>query len=466
MLTVFAGILLAQSMPSATPQPPQVVIQPQQVRPLPGGLDDVLVFNSNSPEVVQNAGILLSTFPTQGMQVPTAHLNLPLQGRFDLFLHHIARAATPVDPKTLYIGVILYNPGSKPVTVSVLQAASYLSQPDAPFVSLPSQSDNAAGTVFAGPGDRAMLSVLQGIRQPGWPAQIVIPPRQSQMLMNLPIPVRGLIPPLNGRSTLIRVRSTGPVYAASLGLFSTMSPEGRDRPPNLEDWQALLKTSGLSTPRDIPGTPPGTTGKFAYGRVAGVAKGSRWLAQITDPVQDSKTSSKSQLANPTSKLQIPAPGQAFSYVLSTVERGTFGTKQVQSAPLLVRYPDTAFQAHGNYGIEYNLSLPLFNPARQPQTVTVTLQTPIKSDQATGGLSFNQPPPARVFFRGTVRVRYTDDQGVAQTRFIHLVQQQGQMADPLVKLSLPPGQQRSVDVQFLYPPDATPPQVLTVRTLSN
>jgi hypothetical protein len=64
------------------------------------------------------------------------------------------------------------------------------------------------------------------------------------------------------------------------------------------------------------------------------------------------------------------------------------------------------------------------------------------------------------------VRYTDDQGVAQTRFIHLVQQQGQMADPLVKLSLPPGQQRSVDVQFLYPPDATPPQVLTVRTLSN
>jgi hypothetical protein len=30
--------------------------------------------------------------------------------------------------------------------------------------------------------------------------------------------------------------------------------------------------------------------------------------------------------------------------------------------------------------------------------------------------------------------------------------------------MPPSDQRLVQVDFLYPPDATPPQVLTVKTL--
>jgi hypothetical protein len=178
-----------------------------------------------------------------------------------------------------------------------------------------------------------------------------------------------------------------------------------------------------------------------------------WQAQISD------TPDKGL------KLSIPQPGQAFSYVLSTVERGTLGTGQVQSAPMLVRYPDTAYQAHGNYGIQYSLNLPLYNNSNQPRTVTVALQTPIKRDQPTGSLSFNQPPPARVFFRGTVRLRYQDDQRVPQTRYIHLVQQQGQQGEPLVMLTLSSQDTRLVQLDFLYPPDATPPQVLTVRTLN-
>jgi Protein of unknown function (DUF3370) len=440
--------------PSPSPSPPQVVVQPQPVRPLPGGLDRILTFNSNSPEVVQTEGILLSTFPKIGMKVPDAHLNLPLKGRFDLFVHHIAKATSPEDLRTLYLGLILSNPGKSPVTVNLLQAASHLSQPDAPFMPLPSMQDNSAGLVFAGPGDRAMNDVLRGQRQPGWPAQIMIPPGQSQMLMNLPIPVKGLTPPLNGRSTLIRVNTNGPVYAASLGMFAPTTPDGSDRPPTLEEWQTLLQTSGLAGPRDKTPTPPNAPGKLIYGRVAGVAKGSRWLAQVTDtPQRDSR-------------LTIPEPGAAFSYVLSSVAQGTFGTGQVQSAPMIVRYPDTAYEAHGNYGIEYSLNLPLYNSSAQPQQVSLTLQTPLKTDQATSNLRFNQPPPARVFFRGTVRLRYKDDQGTPQTRFLHLVQQQGQQAQPLVTLTLPAQGMRLVEVDFLYPPDATPPQVLTIQTLGS
>ncbi|MBD3559687.1 DUF3370 family protein, partial [Planktothrix sp. FACHB-1355] len=35
---------------------------------------------------------------------------------------------------------------------------------------------------------------------------------------------------------------------------------------------------------------------------------------------------------------------------------------------------------------------------------------------------------------------------------------------LVTLNIPPNQVRQVTVDFLYPPDATPPQVVTVKTL--
>lgn len=439
--------LLAQS------SPPPIVEQPQQVRPLPGKVDPVLMFNSNSPEVVQTEGILLSTFPSAGMKVPAAHLNLRLQGRFDLFAHHIARASPPEDLRTLYLGIILHNPSQQTVTVNILQAASYLSQPDAPFIELPPVSENDLGTVFAGPGDRITNDILRRERQPGWPAQIVIPPGQSQMLMNLPIPVKTLTPPINGRSTLIRVQTDGPVYAASLGMFARPDLEGNERPPTLEEWSTLLQTAGLSGPRDKAPTPPNAAGKLVYGRVAGVAQGSRWQAQLSD-------TGRSGL-----KLTIPVRGAAFSYVLSSLPGGTFGTGEVQSAPLLVRYPDTAYQAHGNYGLEYDLSLPLYNPTNQSQTVALTLQTPLKSDQPTTSLRFYNPPPRRVFFRGTVRLRYRSDGGTPQTRYIHLVQQQGQQGEPLLTLTLAPGELRLVQVQFLYPPDATPPQVLTVKNLT-
>ena len=59
--------------------------------------------------------------------------------------------------------------------------------------------------------------------------------------------------------------------------------------------------------------------------------------------------------------------------------------------------------------------------------------------------------------------YMDDRGQAQNRYFHLTQRQVQMGDPLLTLNLSPGEQRQVILYFLYPPDATPPQVVTVKT---
>jgi hypothetical protein len=452
MLPFLPIFTLAQATPMPAPAPPAEIVQSQEVRRLPGQLDNVPVFNSNSPELVQTEGILLSTFPPNGKSTPAAHLNFPFQGRFDIFAHHVAKALTPDDLRTLYLGIILYNPGKEPVTVDILQAASYLSQPDAPFIELPSQVDNSAGTVYAGPGDRAMSDVLRSRRQADFPAQLVIPPQQSQLLLNLPIPVRTLEPPINGRSTLMRLRSDGTVYAASLAHYAPVAPDGNERAPTLEEWQQLLDKGELAGPRDrVPTPPEATTGNIIYGRVAGVAQGSEWQAQLVD-------------SPAVQSLNIPQPGQAFSYPLSTVPRGTFGTGQIQSARMLVRYPDTAYLANGNYGVQYSLTLPLVNPTNDTQTVALTIQTPLKEDQSQRGLRFLEPPAKQVFFRGTVQIRYNDDAGLPRTRYVHLVQQRGQQGEPLVTLKMPPLNQRLVQVDFLYPPDATPPQVLTVRTV--
>jgi hypothetical protein len=468
MLSTLAAFLIAQMpAPSASPSPsltpspapspsasptpkPEVVTIPQEIRPLPGKLDEVLVFNSNSPEVVQQEGILLSTFPKKGKATPAAHLEKTFRGKFDIFAHHIAKALSETDLRTLYLGIMVHNPGSKPVTIDVLQAASYLSQPDAPFQPLPPIQDNPAGNIFAGPGDRATNDVLRNQRQQGWPTRLTLQPGESQMLMNAPIPVKTLTPPLNGRSTLARLRSTGSVHVASLARFAPTDAAGQERAPTLQAWKELLEKGAIAGPRDKPPSPPGQTKPFAYGRVAGIAKGSQWRALFKDP---------NQAAN---RLSIPSPGKAFSYVISSVERGTFGTGQVQSAPILARYPDTAYAAHGNYGIQYSLALPLYNPTQDCQFVKISLQTPLKNDEK-GGLKFHNPPGKQVFYRGTVRLQYADATNKIVTRFVHLVQQRGQQGEPLVELEIEPKKQKSVQIDLIYPPDATPPQVLTIST---
>jgi Protein of unknown function (DUF3370) len=479
------------------------VFQQQEVRQLPGQLDQIPVFNSNSPELIQSEGILLSTFPPAGMRTPSSHLDFAFQGRFDIFAHHIARGFTPDDRRTLFMGVLVYNPSDQPVTLEILQGITYLSQ-EAPFRELPSTLLNPNGTIYAGPGSRTTTDVLRGQSQAQWPDKIVIPPGHVQLLMNVPIPLRQLsvpvdgtypqgsiIPrpiqppptvvaateqigaaslaatgsapavvpsnrplPSNGRSAMMYLSSSGPVHVASLAMYAPAAPGGAERVPMLREWIELLKRSTLAGPRDISPTDPQAYrfGRFYYGRVAGVAQGSQWSALITD-------------SSDVNQLTIPELGSAFSYVVSTVDRNTFGTGQIQSAPMLARYPDTAFRAHGNYGIHYSLTMPLYNPTSTAQTVAIKLQTPLQDESLSGGLRFRQPPDSRVFFRGTVRLRYANQLGVRQTHYVHLVQHRGQQGEPLVKLTIPPGAQREVEIDLIYPPDATPPQVLTVQTVN-
>lgn len=431
--------------------PPRMVIETQEVRPLPGKLDNIPVFNSNSPEMVQKEGILLSTFPPQGKTIPSAHLNFAFNGRFDIFSHHIVKAKTSQQTQTMFQGIIVYNPNFQPVTLDIFQGVTYLTQPDALFVRLPAYLENPLGTVFAGPGSRVTNDILRGKRQESFPGVISIPPGKSQLLMNLPIPVAKVTPSSNGRTTLMRLSSSDSVYVAALAMFAPKDARGKEQVPTLENWEKLLNTGSLAGPRDLAPTLPGSqVPRVIYGRVAGVAEGSQWLARLTDRPQ-------------VDYLSTPKPGEAFAYILNTTQTGTFGTGQIQSGKMLARYPDTAYSAHGNYGVHYSLTFPLFNGDKQARTVSIQMQTPVKTNKAAEGLLFYDPPDHRVFFRGTVGVAYKDDGGVAQRRYVHLIQRRGQKGEALVSLSLKPGERRDVQVEFLYPPDATPPQVLTVRS---
>lgn len=441
---------IAQSPNPPIPAPtPLEIVQTGEVRSLPGQLDKVPMFNSNSPEWVKTEGILLSTFPPEGKKVPAAHLNFPFQGEFTLFAHH--HTHTPPKLQTLYTGIIVNNPGKQPITLEILQAATYQMQ-EAPFKEKPAMLENPNGEVFSGPGIRAVDRVLRGMRQPDFPAQLVIPPGESRMLLNHPTPVQGLEKPINGRSTFMHLNSSGKIYVASLTLYAKKNPDGSDRAPTLQEWQQLLETGNFAGPREpIPTPPTATSGKLIYGRVGGVQLGSKWKATLADKDREN--------------LAIPQPGKAISYAISTLRGGRLGTEQIQAGKMLARYPDTAHEAHGNYGVYYDLTVPLINRSDKPQTVTVTLETPLKEDKLSkGGLRFRIPSLDFPFFRGTVRLRYTDESGESVTRYVHLWHRFGQVLEPLLILDLKAQEARTVRVDFLYPPDSTPPQVLTVRTL--
>ena len=174
-----------------------VITIPQQVRSLPGQLDDVPVFNSNSPEIIESDGILLSTFPKRGKAHPRAHLDYAFNGRFDVFSHHVARGQDDRDTRTVYEAIIVHNPGGRPVTLSVRDGASHISQ-ESPWNEIASGSSNLYSNNFSGPGSRVMNDVLRDRRQPVFPAQVTIPPRQSHLLLNAPIPLRRLNVPTDG----------------------------------------------------------------------------------------------------------------------------------------------------------------------------------------------------------------------------------------------------------------------------
>ena len=426
---------------------PAVVLRRQTVEALPGGLDRVPVLNDNNPELISTAGILLSSFAGRGRGVPSAHLDRPLQGTFELFSHHVYAGRPETLESTLWIAVLAAPRGDRPVTLRLLSGATALSQsldpsqPAAPFLPLPPLVSQDGTPVWAGPGSRVATELLQRSRSPLLPEQWTLQPGQITTLLALPIPVRGLDPLLNGRTLQLRLDSgDGLVDVATLAGFG----KGNE-PPSSAEWRQLLE--GNLAPREHAPTPPGASGPIVYSRVSGVQIGGTWRARITDPGRSTLSVSRAPI----------------SWPISSLARGSLGTGQVQTAPLQPYYADTAWAAHGNYGVLYDLTIPLRNDTAVPQRLELSLDSPLKTDQPLGGLRFRSTPSPAVTFRGTLEVSGLDgdDGRPSGRRAYHLVLRSGTAGPPLGRVSLAPGQQRQLQVRLIYPADSTPPQALSL-----
>ncbi|SBO42960.1 DUF3370 domain-containing protein [Cyanobium sp. NIES-981] len=445
----------ARPAPAAAPTPapapatapaPAPVLRPQTVAPLPGGLDTVLVVNDNNPELITGPGILLSTFAGRGRGVPEAHLDVPLSGRFDLFSHHVYAGKPDTLDSTLWLAVVAQPRGPKPVTLRLLGGSTALSQSldpamaGAPFLPLPPLLAETTTPAYAGPGSRVATELLARTTSPEIPRQWTLPPGSPSSLLVLPLPVRGLDPLLNGRNLQLRLLSSGPVSLATLAAFGP-----NDSPPPADTWARLLD-GGLS-PKEHTPTPRGASGRIIYSRVSGVQIGSTWRGTITDPGQ----------------RWLSASAAPISWPIASLERGSLGTDQIQTAELKAFYPGTAWAAHGNYGVEYDLTIPLRNTGSTPVTLQLALESPIKGDRPEGGLRFNVTPSRAVMFRGPIEVSGLDGPGgrPSRRRRFHLVQRAGDPGPALGTVSLAPGAQRSLRVRLIYPADATPPQVLSL-----
>ncbi|HEY9899811.1 MAG TPA: DUF3370 domain-containing protein [Pantanalinema sp.] len=446
LLSACAAQQQAQPAPGASP-PSQVEVKvPGAIRALPGGLDAGLVFNSNSPEVVQSEGILLSTLPAASAATPSAHLDLPFSGAFSVFSHHIAKDEAP-GARQLYVGLLATNLGDRPVNLDLVGGASYLSQPDAVFKPLDPLVFDPQGVVYAGPGDRVATDLLHGRSSVPSIAQTLLP-GATKLVRSWSIPTSVPIPPaVNGRTTVLRLKSDGMVYLSQVARFAVKAPDGSWIAPSEGDYALLLGTPLMAGPREAAPTPfdpalPPPKGAFRFGRVAGVSQGDRWDGTLLEE---------------RASLGV---GEQVSFPIATTYLNRLGTGQNQSAPLVRRYPDTAYQAHGNYGVTYALRVPLDNPDPTPRAYTFALTHPVRAEGDRTAV-YLDPPNRPVTFRGPVKLEWQDARGFPEVRYTHLVLRHGQLLPPFETVEVPPRTHYEVKVTLSYPADATPPQLLTI-----
>ena len=131
--------------------------------------------------------------------------------------------------------------------------------------------------------------------------------------------------------------------------------------------------------------------------------------------------------------------------------------------MLKRYPDTAYQAHANYGVHYDLKIPLHNTTKEFQTYTFAIDQPanMTGNAKQAEMHYVTPPNKQVLFRGSVRMRWVDEYTQQQDELKHLVLRSGQESAPITMITVPPNTNYDLQLDLVYPADVTPPQLLTI-----
>ena len=424
-----------------------------EIRALSGKLDALPLFNSNMPEVVPGQDgspkVLLSTLEAGGAEFPDAHLSYRFKGKFGVFIHHINKQDQS-PPKLLRLSLYAKNESAKQAHIKLLKRSTYLSQPDAPFVKdipdleiLGESGDCQIKARYAGPGDRLSYDFATGLAQKDYPKEntkvVECKPQGCNLLENLDVPTRALTPALNGRSYIGWFETDRPVRLFLISSFVDNAEDlGPDQPLKLA--MSIDRPLPRESAKHFPSNPD-AKGGIIYGRVAGISKGLTF--------------------NSHNHIDINNKALSLAFPVSTLKGGTFGLGgSIQAAPMYRRYFDTAYRAQGNYAVYHKLSFRIENTTNSARLVKVSFACPLKKDGKNGKkekqLYFlpGDMKTAPVFYRGSIKL--SEDK---KETYFHIVLHRGQKAESLKELLIEPYDYKDISIEFLYPPDATPPQAI-------
>jgi Protein of unknown function (DUF3370) len=404
------------------------------VKPLRAHADSVMVFNSNCPEVVLKPGILLSTFAPLGKDVPENHLGYAFKDDFGIFMHHINKQTKETADQTLFLNLIAHNSTHKPATLTLNEMATYCTRPDAPFFDRPALAEDADNKLVSGPGDKVCADFVHGSAAKD-ALNVEIGPGATAIVAQIPVSVKGLESALNGRSFYGLGHIQGALELANIATFGT-------EPPTLSMLNEMVQQSLMAKPREYEKLRPsqersGSKGRFIYGRVCGVQRGSQLGRKIALVLRENKEIN-------------------CSYPISSLPNGTFGTKDSQSLPLFRRYDDTAYSAHGNYCVRYKVTFSVRNDDKVERSIAVRFDSPVKSDK--NEIVYLENGSKSMFYRGSVKL--SSD---SYERYFHVTLHKGEKLPPLDVFKLAPRETREIAIELFYPPDATPPQMLTISS---
>jgi hypothetical protein len=406
------------------------------IHPLPGGLNQTQVLNSNSPEMVKEDGVLISTF--SGKDTDLDHRFV---GPFELFLHHIAETAFLDGRDTLWIG-LLGRADESLVRLKMLGGVSHLTGPDAPFKELAPLVDDPEGQVYSGPGSRVAVDQLMG-RAGQLTDYWQIEAGKTRLLQSWPIPAKNfLIPGRNARSGIFRFEADSPVRLAAVALYGRSGDRFE-----LADYEKFVKDGKRAGPPDKAATiyNPRTL-SFVYGRVAGVQSGARWVGTLFDKASDT----------------LKSPGDWLGFPIAALYGNTLGTRQIQAPDLLKRYPTSAVQAQGSYGVLYELTIPLDNPGDTACQYALGFSSPLKmTGDKPGAPMYGNADGKPVMFRGPLRLDWLDTDGKPRQLMRHITLRQGEAGRAFAELGVPPRQRINARLSLIYPADCTPTQLLTI-----
>jgi hypothetical protein len=423
---------------------------------LPGMLNKMPVFYSNRPELLKTPGEILNSTDLPEMN--------SLTGSFSIFAHHVVETA-PFDFSGFRLGLLVRPASSqatekeKAVSLTLHNAFISRTQPDAPFITTaPLLTQTKMSKIVSGPGDAMAWARLNtqdlypenSLATKSLPATFTFD--REILVADIEVPTfplgLGIIGERNGLSAWLDVSSTAPVSLRWVAIKTTKPSAG------LADYQDAAKIpAGPSelpaTVYDPQGAPP--SGVFRFGRVAGVVQGADWNGVYRLSSED--------IDNLKEGLLLAWP------VASTYLKAWGG--QNQSAPLLARQADSAVQSHGNYGVAYHMAYTLANPddaALELQWRWTQPTSVSKNVNAKNILSYD--PKTQIVFRGSIRVEtHCQEDGKdhdPKIQFYHLQVKQGHWHAPFYAHSLPPKSECRLLLDWVYPPDAIPPQMLSVE----